>query len=90
MRWHSVVGWSALTLTLAGGAVLLASKRLAPGPSAAMAKDDVPVAAVKLGDIDLNVHATGELRASHMVMLTAPSVGGGSLAITQQIGRAHV
>ena len=83
MRWHSVVGWSALTLTLAGGAVLLASKRLAPSPSATMAKDDVPVAAVQLGDIDLNVHATGELRASHMVMLTAPSVGGGSLAITQ-------
>jgi HlyD family secretion protein len=31
----------------------------------------------------MDVHATGELRASQTVMLTAPSVGGGALEITQ-------
>jgi HlyD family secretion protein len=47
------------------------------------ASDNVPEAVVQLGDVDIDVHATGELRASHVVMLTAPSVGGGSLEITK-------
>src|SRR5664280_2646874 len=86
MRWRSVAGWSALTLVVAVGAVLLASKRPSRPSSKTEVKtagDGIPLAAVERGDIDMDVHATGELRASHMVVLTAPSVGGGSLEITQ-------
>ena len=86
MRWRSVAGWSALTLVVAAGAVLLASKRpsrLSSKSEVKTAGDGIPLAAVERGDIDMDVHATGELRASHMVVLTAPSVGGGSLEITQ-------
>src|SRR5438445_6538497 len=43
---------------------------------------DIPVATVKVGDLDLKVHTTGELRASHSMMLSAPQVGGGALQIT--------
>jgi len=71
---------------VAGGAALVAARRspglLARKAELTTAKDDVPLAVVERGDIDLNVHATGELRASHTVMLTAPSVGGGALQIT--------
>ncbi|MGC2184269.1 MAG: efflux RND transporter periplasmic adaptor subunit [Terriglobales bacterium] len=35
------------------------------------------------GDLDLNVQATGELRANHTMVLTAPPVGGGALQITR-------
>jgi multidrug efflux pump subunit AcrA (membrane-fusion protein) len=44
--------------------------------------DDIPVALVKRGDIDIQVHATAELRASHSIMLTAPAVGGDALQLT--------
>jgi len=46
-------------------------------------KDEVPVADVKRGSLDLDVHATGDLRASHEMMLTAPAIGGDSLQITE-------
>jgi HlyD family secretion protein len=86
MRSRSVLGWSALTLLVAGGVVLFVARRSsglsANKPQLSTIKDDIPLASVQLGDVDLNVHATGELRASHAVMLTAPSVGGGSLQIT--------
>jgi multidrug resistance efflux pump len=86
MRWRSVVGWSALVLVIGGGAVLLAAKRSAgrsARPELRAAQDEAPVAEVQRGDVNMDVHATGELRASHTMMLTAPSVGGGSLEITQ-------
>jgi HlyD family secretion protein len=38
---------------------------------------------VKRGDVDLQVHATGELSASHIAMVAAPPIGGDSLQITQ-------
>jgi biotin carboxyl carrier protein len=37
---------------------------------------------VKRGDLDMKVHVTGELRATHSEMLTAPPIGGGALQIT--------
>jgi len=43
----------------------------------------VPLAIVARGEVEMNVHATGDLSASHTVMLRAPSVGGGSLQITR-------
>jgi len=45
--------------------------------------EEVPLAEVKRGSLDLDVHATGELRASHEMMLTAPAIGGDSLQITE-------
>ena len=45
--------------------------------------DEIPIAEVKRGDVDLQVHATGELRANHSMMLTAPAVGGDALQITR-------
>src|ERR1017187_7837007 len=85
MRWRSVVGWSALVLVVGGGAVLLAKRSAGRSarPELQAGQDEVPVAEVQRGDVDMDVHATGELRASHTVMLTAPSVGGGALEITQ-------
>ncbi len=46
-------------------------------------KDEVPLAVVKRGSLELDVHATGELRASREMMLTAPAIGGDSLQITE-------
>jgi HlyD family secretion protein len=43
---------------------------------------DVPVARVKRGDLDPRIYATGELKASHTSVLSAPQIGGGSLQIT--------
>jgi HlyD family secretion protein len=45
--------------------------------------DNIPLAQVRRGDLDIVVHSTGELRASHTMMLTAPAVGGGGLQITK-------
>ena len=68
-------------LLAAGIGVVVASSRV---PLAADA-DDIPLAQVKRGDIDIQVHATGELRASHSIMLSAPSVGGDALQITHLV-----
>ena len=43
---------------------------------------DIPVAPVKRGDLDTKIYTTGELRASHSSMLSAPPIGGGVLQIT--------
>ena len=57
----------------------------------AIASDGIPLAQVKRGNLDLKVHADGELNASHTMMLTAPAVGGGSLQITRLLaGRLPV
>jgi HlyD family secretion protein len=45
--------------------------------------DEIPLAEVKRGDLQLQVRATAELRASHAIMLTAPAIGGDALQITQ-------
>lgn len=46
-------------------------------------KDDVPSGYVKRGDLEMKVFVTGELRASHSEMLTAPPIGGGALQLTR-------
>jgi multidrug efflux pump subunit AcrA (membrane-fusion protein) len=43
----------------------------------------VPLAVVKRGDLALNICSSGELRASHSRMLTAPPIGGGTLQINR-------
>ena len=64
---------------LAAGVALVASRPVPMNTNA----DEVPVAKVERGAIDLKVHATGELRASHSITLTAPAVGGDALQITR-------
>jgi HlyD family secretion protein len=44
--------------------------------------NDIPLARVKRGDLDPRIYATGELKASHSSVLSAPQIGGGSLQIT--------
>jgi multidrug resistance efflux pump len=53
------------------------SLRGAVGPNDA----PIPVARAALADFQLEVHATGSLRSTHMVPLTAPPIGGGALQI---------
>jgi HlyD family secretion protein len=76
---HRILIWTIAGLILIGGiGAVVASSRVRLSAHG----DEIPLAEVKRGDIDLKVHATGELRASHSIMLTAPAVGGDSLQIT--------
>jgi multidrug efflux pump subunit AcrA (membrane-fusion protein) len=82
IKRHRILIWAALGILLAAGiGVVVASSRV----PLATRSDEVPVAQVKRGDIDLQVHATGELRASHSIMLTAPAVGGDALQLTHLV-----
>ena len=71
--------WAITAILLVGGigAVVAASRGSLP-----VKADEIPLGEVKRGEIDLKVHATGELRASHAIMLSAPAVGGDSLQVT--------
>jgi len=78
---------SAITLLLAAGG-LMASALLSAGLAGCTLRGAVqpgdapiPVAQVKRGDFRLEVHATGELRSTHTIPLTAPPIGGGALQI---------
>jgi HlyD family secretion protein len=80
---RSLTRWSALAVIVVLVVVVgfwLSRSRLA------VAGDGIPLAVVTRGDVDLKVHANGELNASHTMMLTAPAVGGGSLQITRLAG----
>ncbi|MDR3740359.1 MAG: HlyD family efflux transporter periplasmic adaptor subunit [Terracidiphilus sp.] len=44
-------------------------------------QDAIPSALVRRGDIDIVIHADGELRATQSMMLAAPQVGGDTLQI---------
>lgn len=69
---------------LTGAFVLLVAAVIAMDrPHAAADSDAIPVAEVKQGDMQIEVHATGELSATHSVMLVAPAIGGDSLQITR-------
>lgn len=63
---------------LAGVGAVIAMSRTRPGGR----PDDVPTSTVKRGQINIEVHSTGELNASNTVMLSAPAVGGDALQIT--------
>ena len=53
--------------------------------SAGTGDPGVPVARVERTDFRVEAHATGELRALHSVLLTAPAIGGGTLEIIQLV-----
>ncbi len=66
-------------VVLMAGTVLSRGSRKSPLTSSA---DEIPVAAVKRGELDLRVYTTGELEAKNSVTLSAPPVAGASLQIT--------
>ncbi len=67
-------------LILVGAIGLVAGTRHASLPAS---NGEIPVGQVKRGDLEMQVVATGEMHATHTVMLTAPPVGGGALQITR-------
>jgi len=74
--------WAVVGVVLAAGiGAVLASSRVPINAK----NDEIPLAQVKRGEIVLQVHATGELRASHSIMLSAPAVGGDALQITHLV-----
>ncbi len=88
MKLRPLTRWSALAAALA--VVILIGFALSRS-RLAIASDGIPLAQVKRGDLDLKVHANGELNATHTMMLAAPAVGGGSLQITRLLaGRLPV
>ncbi len=79
MRSRRAITWAVVAVVLcATVGVVAAVRRTAP----ATTNDDIPTGRVQRGDLDMKVYVTGELRASHSEMLTAPPVGGGALQIT--------
>ncbi len=82
IKQRRILLWTVAGIVLAAGiGVVLASSRV----SLPARSDDIPLAEVKRGEIDLEVHATGELHASHSIMLSAPAVGGDALQITHLV-----
>ena len=79
MKGKRTIAWAvAAAVLVAVIGVVAAARRNGP----AAVSDDVPTGRVKKGNLDLKVYATGELRANHSTMLTAPPIGGGNLKIT--------
>jgi len=80
MKRNRVIAWAVIGVFSAAaiGAYVVARR----GHPAAKS-DETPLTVVKRGAIDLRVYTTGELRASHSIMLTAPAIGGDSLQITR-------
>jgi HlyD family secretion protein len=80
IKRHRIFFAAVGAIVLAGSiaAVVATSRVSLPAKS-----DEIPLAVAKRGEIDLKVHGTAELRASHSMMLSAPSIGGDSLQITK-------
>lgn len=79
MRSRRAITWAIVAVVLCAVAGVVAAVRRA---SPAATGDEVPTGRVKRGDLDMKVFVTGDLRASHSEMLTAPPIGGGALQIT--------
>ena len=79
MTRQRVIAWGVLVIVFAAVAGMLATT----SRTAKVGEDELPVALVQRGDMDLKVYTTGELRASHAVALIAPPVAGGALQITR-------
>ena len=77
-RKHVIVaGLAVIVLAAVAGLLAKTSQTVKTG------NREVPLARVQRGDLDIKVYATGELRATHSMVLTAPPVGGGALQITR-------
>lgn len=82
MRSRRAITWAVVTVVLCAVAGVVAAVRKAAPASVA---SDIPTGIVKRGDLDMKVFVTGELRASHSEMLTAPPIGGGALQLTHLV-----
>jgi HlyD family secretion protein len=80
MKRRRIILWLSSMVVLVAAIAALAAARRTSLPAA---DGEIPLGQVKRGDLDLKVVATGELRANHTMMLTAPPVGGGALQITR-------
>src|ERR1700730_15069995 len=80
MNHRRSITWGALALIVFAVIGMMAFARRT---SLTATDSKIPVAQVQRGDLDLKVFATGELRASHSMVLTAPAIGGGALQITR-------
>lgn len=78
-RRRTIVSAVTVVILCAIAIVFAVVRRAAP----AAAAYEIPTTRVKRGDLEMNVLATGELRASHTEVMTAPPIGGGSLEITR-------
>ena len=78
IKRHRILVWASGGILLAAGIGVVVASSHAPLASGA---DDIPLAQVKRGEIDIQVRATGELRASRSIMLSAPSIGGDALQL---------
>jgi len=79
MKTRRAISWAVAAVVLcAVVGVVAAVRRVSPSPSG----DNIPKVQVKRGDLDMQVHANGEVRAVRSEILTAPPIGGGSLQIT--------
>jgi HlyD family secretion protein len=82
MRRRKTIVWVAVVAIALVSIGVFAGVRQA---GLASPQNDVPVAEVKRGDLDLKIYTTGELRASRSMMLNAPAVAGGVLQITHLV-----
>ncbi len=74
--------WILVGILLAVGlGVIVASSRVRLSSNT----DDIPLAKIKRGDIEIQARAIGELHASHSIMLSAPSLGGDALQLTHVV-----
>jgi HlyD family secretion protein len=80
MKRRRIILWLGSMVVLVAAIAALATARRTSVPAT---DGEISLGQVKRGDLDLNVVATGELRANHTMMLTAPPVGGGALQITR-------
>ena len=80
MRSRRAITWAVVAVVLCATVGVVAAVRRA-SPAAATG-DQIPTGLVKRGDLDMKVFVTGELRASHSEMMTAPPIGGGALQLT--------
>ena len=79
MRSRRTITWAVVAVVLcATVGVVAAARRTGSATTGA----EVPTVRIKRGDLEMKVFVTGELRASHSEMLTAPPIGGGALQIT--------
>ena len=79
MRSRRTIVWAIVVVILSAVVGVVAAVRKASPAAAAV---DIPTEIVKHGDLEMKVFVTGELKASHSEMLSAPPVAGGALQIT--------
>lgn len=82
MRRPRAIIWAVVAVVLCAVIGVVAAVRKATPASSGT---DVPTGIVKRGDLDMKVFVTGELKASHTEILTAPPIGGGALQITHLV-----